>query len=153
MRAALYQHLTQNCTTVPTWKQPYAADASTPKPYGVIKFDGRPMNAYNSRTSFQNLRIWIYFEPGSYLALDAAVQEVTTLLSDQLITKAVPADPAPVEEEEPGDPPIGEPVEEEELAPKAKRFLVEFVYEGQDFFDDELKAICRFIDFRIPLGG
>lgn len=151
MRASLYQYLTNNCTTVPTWKQPYTADASTPKPYGVIKFDGRPRDT--SRTSFQDVRIWIYFEPGSYLSLDAAVQEVTSLLSDQLVTKAVPAVPPPVEEEEPGDPPIEEPVEEEELAPKAKRFLVEFVYEGQDFFDDELKAICRFIDFRIPLGG
>jgi hypothetical protein len=150
MRASLYQYLTDNCTTVSTWKQPYTADASTPKPYGVIKFDGRPRDT--SRTSFQDVRIWIYFEPGSYLSLDAAVQEVTTLLSDQLITKAVPADPAPVEEGEPDMPPAEEPVEEEPT-PRAKRFLVEFVYEGQDFFDDELKAICRFIDFRIPLGG
>lgn len=124
MRGALYQHLTQNCESVRTWKQPYTADASTPKPYGVIKFDGRPRNPGNRRTSFQDLRIWLYVAPGSFLPLDAATKEVTGLLSERILS-----------------------------TPDGRRFLVEWVYEGHDFYDDELKANCRYIDFTIPLGG
>lgn len=124
MRTALFQYLTQNCQTVKTWKQPYTADASTPKPYGVIKFDGRPRNSGNRRTSFQDLRVWIYVDPGSFLPLDAAAREICALLSDHVLTTQ-----------------------------DGRRFLIEWVYEGSDFYDDELKANCRFIDFRIPLGG
>lgn len=123
MRAALYQHLTQNCQSVPTWKQPYQADATTPKPYGVISFQPRSRSSFNRRGAFQDLRIWIYVNPGSFLPLDAAVAEVKALLSDRVLTRK-----------------------------DGGQFLVEWNQDGRDFRDDDLKALAKYVDFTIPLG-
>lgn len=123
MRTALYQYLTQNCKSVPTWKQPYQADAMTPKPYGVISFQQRPRNPFNRRGAFQDLRIWVYVDPGSFLPLDAAIAEVKALLSDQILTKK-----------------------------DGGKFLIEWNQDGRDFYDDDLKALAKYIDFTIPLG-
>lgn len=126
MRTAIYQHLTKNCKSVTVWYQPYTADGKTPKPYGVISFGERVKNSFNRRSAFQDVRIWIYVDPlnSSYLALDAAVAEVKALLSDQLLTKK-----------------------------DGGRFLIEVVQDGRDFYDDDLKALAKYIDFTIPLGG
>lgn len=124
MRGALYQHLTQNCESVRTWKQPYQADATTPKPYGVISFQPRSRSPFNRRGAFQDLRIWIYVDPGSFLPLDAAVAEVKALLSDRILAKR-----------------------------DGGQFLVEWNQDGRDFYDDDLEALARYIDFTIPLGG
>jgi len=124
MRGALYQHLTQNCESVRTWKQPYQADATTPKPYGVVSFQPRSRSPFNRRGAFQDLRIWIYVDPGSFLPLDAAVAEVKALLSDRILAKR-----------------------------DGGQFLVEWNQDGRDFYDDDLEALARYIDFTIPLGG
>lgn len=123
MRTAIYQHLTQNCQSVPAWKQPYQANATTPKPYGVISFQQRSRSPLNRRGAFQDLRIWVYVDPGSFLPLDAAVAEVKALLSDQLLTRK-----------------------------DGGKFLIEGGQIGRDFYDDDLKALAKYIDFTIPLG-
>lgn len=126
MRTALYQHLTNRCESITAWYQPYTADGETPKPYGVILFGERPRSPFNRRGAFQDLRIWIYIDPqkSSYLTLDAAVAEVKALLSDQLLTTKT-----------------------------GGRFLTEWNQDGRDFYDDDLKALAKYIDFTIPLGG
>lgn len=124
MRKALYQYLTANCQSVKTWKQPYQADASTPKPYGVILFGERPRSPFNRRGAFQDVTIWVYFAPGSYLPVDAAVKEIKGLLAGKVLTTE-----------------------------DGRDFLVEWDQDGRDFYDDALQALAKRIDFTIPLGG
>ncbi|NPV80744.1 MAG: hypothetical protein HPY52_10790 [Firmicutes bacterium] len=129
MRKALYQYLTANCQSVKTWKQPYQADASTPKPYGVILFGERPRSPFNRRGVFQDVTIWVYFQPGSYLLVDAAVAEIKALLS--------------------GPNGTGKVLTTED----GRDFLIEWNQDGRDFHDDVLQALAKRIDFTIPLGG
>ncbi|HHY47096.1 MAG TPA: hypothetical protein GX506_07350 [Firmicutes bacterium] len=124
MRKALYEYLTANCQSVKTWKQPYQADASTPKPYGVIVFGERPRSPFNRRGAFQDVTIWVYFDPGSYLPVDAAVKEIKGLLAGKMLTTE-----------------------------DGRDFLIEWNQDGRDFYDDALQALAKRIDFTIPLGG
>lgn len=124
MRMALYQFLTSHCQTVQTWKQPFTADAKTPKPYGVIQLAEETKAPFNRLGQFQDLYIWLYFPPGSYLPLDAAVAEVKALLGEQtLVTEA------------------------------GKSFFIDSGRAGRDFYDTELKALAKRVDFTIPMGG
>ncbi len=121
MRTALYQHLTANCTTIPTWRQPYTATADTPKPYGVIVIGEVMRSPFNRLGSFRDLYVWPYFGGSSYVPVDAAVTELRALLSDTMLTTA-----------------------------EGNRFAIEFTHEGKDFYDDALKALTRRLEFRIP---
>src|SRR5690625_6908820 len=88
MRAALYQYLTANCSSIQTWRQPYSADANTPKPYGVIILGEVIKSPVNRMGSFRDLYIWPYFSGPSYLPLDAAVNEIRKLLAGTTLTTA-----------------------------------------------------------------
>lgn len=124
MRGAIFQHLKQNCESIRAWKQPYVANRDTPKPYGVIVFEGRPRDVFNRRGAFQAFTVWVYGETGSCLALDDAIAEVKGLLKDVVLTTSV------------GD-----------------KFLVEWAGDGRDFYDDDLEALAKWTEFKIPIGG
>lgn len=124
MRAAVFQHLKHNCESIKAWKQPYVANRDTPKPYGVIVFDTQTPDAFNRRGAFQAFTVWVYDNTGSYLALDAAINEIKNLLNEAKLTTA-----------------------------KGERFIVEWTGDGKDFFDDELDALAKFSEFKIPIGG
>lgn len=124
MRAAIYRYLTDNCQSVRLWKQPYQAAADTPKPYGVIVFEGHLRSPFNRRGSFQGFTTWVYVEPGSYVPLDEAVSEVKALMRDGILTTR-----------------------------DGRRFLVEWIQDGRDFYDDDLQALTKYVEFRIPIGG
>lgn len=106
-----------------TWLQPYRAKAETPKPYGVIVL-GERTRAPNNRASFRGLTIWLYVEEGSYLPLDDMVEEVKKLL-DKTVLKTK----------------------------KNNRFMIEWELDSRDWYDDDLKATTRYIEFIIPMGG
>ena len=78
----------------------------------------------NREGSFRDVYIWPYFGGSSYPPLDAAVKEIRGLLDGATLTTS-----------------------------DGMRFTVEFVAEGRDFRDDDLEAITRRIDFRVPLVG
>lgn len=122
MRKAIYQYLTANCTTIPTWTQPYMADKDTPKPYGVIILGEILPAVGNTRGAYRSLYIWPYVAGSSYLVLDAAVKEITRLLSGVTLTTDA-----------------------------GNRFTIEWVNEGRDFRDDDLDALTRRLEFRIPI--
>lgn len=124
MRKAIYQYLTANCRTVTTWKQPRQKTADTAKPFGVIVFGERAPSLTNQRGAFQDLRVWVHVELGSYLLLDAAIREVSGLLRDRMLTTE-----------------------------DGRRFILEWDGEGRDFEDENLKALTKYVDFTIPLGG
>lgn len=123
MRVALYEYLMNNCESIKSWHQPYTATAKTAKPYGVIVF-GEDMNSVNRQGFFDSLYIWPYFDRGSYLAVDGAIKELKKLLNNTILTTAT-----------------------------GSRLEVEYVNVGRDFDDDELKAITRRLEFRIPRAG
>lgn len=124
MRATLYRHLTDNCQTVRTWVQPHKADAATPKPYGVIEM-GEEVRALGSRAGrIQGVSVWLYFAEGSYVPVDAAIGEVRRLLHNVTLT-----------------------------GPEGRRFALEWEQTSRDYYDPDLKALGRRIDFRIPRGG
>lgn len=121
MRKALYQYLTNNCVSITRWLQPYQAVADTPKPYGVILVSDDSASLNNSRGYFQEIEIWPYLKPGSFLALDEAVRELYGLLAGQYITTESGA-----------------------------RVLLEWVGKGRDYYDPDLKAITRRMFLRMP---
>lgn len=134
MRAAIFQHLTTNCQSVRTWLTPFKATATTPKPYGVISFGENPENAFNHRTSFQDVTLWLYFAAGSFIPMDEAAREIKDLF---------------VEKNERGKV-IGPKILQTQ---DGRRFFLVWQQTSKDFYDDDLKAICKKIDFTIPLGG
>jgi hypothetical protein len=123
MRTAIYQYLSQNMSHV-KWIQPYHATANTPKPYGVIVIGERIRAPLNNRASYLGLTIWLYVEEGSYLPLDNLVKELKNLL-DKKILKTV----------------------------NGNSFMVEWEHDGRDWYDDDLKAATKYIEFIIPMGG
>lgn len=123
MRAALYQYLTANCQSIKSWYQPYTATGDTPKPYGVIQF-GEDMSSVNRLGFFDALYIWPYFNPGSFVMVDRAVKELKSLLNRTILTTA-----------------------------NGAKFEIEYINTGRDFYDDELKALTRRLEFRIPRTG
>lgn len=133
MRAAIHQHLA-NCKSVKTWLPPFQAAATTPKPYGVVSFGENPQNAFNGRTSFQDVTLWLYFVPGAIVVLDEAVVEVRKLFREY---------------DQAG----------KDMGPKliqtadGRRFFMEWQQTSRDIYDDDLKAVCKKIEFTIPLGG
>ena len=134
MRAALHQYLTANCKTIKTWLPPFKATATTQKPYGVISFGENPQNAFNSRTSFQDVTLWLYNVPGAVVPLDQAVAEVRKLLRKH-------------------------DANGKNVGPKilqtadGRRFFIEWQQTSRDSHDDDLNAAFRKIDYTIPLGG
>lgn len=124
MRAMIFQHLAENCRTVRKWVQPHKADANTPKPYGVIEMGEETRAIGNRAGRFQGLSIWLYFEEGSYVPVDDAVDEVRSLLHNVVLTGA-----------------------------DGRRFALEWEQTTRDYYDPDLKALGRRIDFRIPRGG
>jgi len=128
MRKALYQYLTNNCKTITDWYQPYTAGATTKKPYGVIAFEENPQNAFNRRSSFQDVTLWIYYVPGNFIPVDSAVAEIKSMFVKDGGPKLLETD-------------------------EGRRFFMEWQQTSRDFYDDELKAVAKKIDFTIPLGG
>jgi len=74
--------------------------------------------------SFRLVEIWPYVESSNYLPLDDAVKEIRRLLSGKVLTTEA-----------------------------GKRFKVEWVGESDDFYDPDLDALTRRIDFQVPLVG
>ena len=124
MRATLYKHLTDNCTTVRTWLQPHKATAQTPKPYGVIELGEETPALFNRAGRFQLVSIWLYFAEGSFVPVDAAVDEVKRLLHNVVLTGA-----------------------------NGRRFALEWDQTMRDYYDPDLQAVGKRINFRIPRGG
>lgn len=124
MRAAIYEYLKTNCLSVKTWMQPYTPNATTPKPYGVIVMGDIIRDPFNRRASYQEVTVWPYFGGNSYVAVDKAVREIRSLLSDRTLTTK-----------------------------EGHRFTVEWIDVGRDFYDDDLKALTRRLEFRVPLVG
>ncbi len=121
MRTAIWQYLTDNCRSVKTWKQPYIAEATTPKPYGVVSFLGDAPALSNAMGAFDEVRVWIYDEPGDLVSTDAAINEVKHLLDGQLLTTGSG---------------IG--------------FSLEWINTSRDFYDDALQALTKYATFRVP---
>jgi len=124
MRATLYKHLTDNCTTVRTWLQPHKATKDTPKPYGVIEIGEETPAPFNRAGRFQSVSVWLYFPEGSFVPVDAAVDEVKRLLHNVVLTGA-----------------------------NGRRFALEWDQTMRDYYDPDLQAVGKRIDFRIPRGG
>ena len=124
MRATLYKHLTDNCTTVRTWLQPHKATKDTPKPYGVIEIGEETPAPFNRAGRFQSVSVWLYFPEGSYVPVDAAVDEVKRLLHNAELTGT-----------------------------NGRRFALEWDQTMRDYYDPDLQAVGKRIDFRIPRGG
>lgn len=124
MRAALYQYLTAKCQSITVWRQPYTATKDTPKPYGVIVLGEVMRSPVNRLGSFREVTIWPYIGGSSYVPVDGAVQEIRNLMDGATLTKS-----------------------------DGKSFSIEFVNEGRDFKDDDLDALTRRIEFRVPLVG
>jgi len=124
MRKAIYQYLTNNCQ-ISDWYQPNTATASTSKPYGVIQFAEEVLNPTNRRTSFQDITLWIYRPEGKCDLLDGDVADIRGLFGgERLLTTA-----------------------------GGKRFFLVWQQTSRDFYDEDLKAVAKRIDFTIPKGG
>ncbi len=124
MRATLYKHLTENCKSVRNWLQPHRPVADTPKPYGVLEMGEETPALSNRKGLFQDVSVWLYFEPASYVPVDEAVAEVKRMLHNVVLTTA-----------------------------DGRRFMLEWVQTLRDYYDPDLQAIGKRIDFRIPRGG
>ncbi len=121
MRKAIYDCLQTNCRKVKAWYQPYVATPATKKPFGVVVFAARtPATRVGT---FQDFTVWLYFEPGDYIPLDEAVQEVKQLLHERRL-----------------------------MADDGRLFEIQWTMDGRDFYDDALKAIAKNIEFTIPGG-
>jgi len=121
MRAAIYQYLTENCQSIKVWKQPYTAKKDDKKPYGIIVL-GEEISSVNRQGFFRDLVIWPYFDVGSFVVVDQAVAELKRLLDGKVLTTT-----------------------------GGSMFEIEWVHTGKDFQDDDLNALTRRIEFRIPL--
>ena len=110
-----------HCQSVQAWYQPYVADADAEKPYGVISFLGDAPALGSAAGAFEEVRIWLYTQPGKFTGLDEMVQEVKDLLDGVLLETA-----------------------------DSRRFRPEWVQTGRDFYDDDLRANAKDITFRIP---
>lgn len=78
MREAIYNTLSKQSKKITHWLQPYVASPSTPKPFGVIQFQGRiPENVVST---FQDFTVWVYFEDGDFIPIDEAVKEIKQIL-------------------------------------------------------------------------
>lgn len=124
MRATLYRYLTNNCRTVRTWLQPHIPTADTIQPYGVIEIGEETRAPFHRTGRFQSVSIWLYFAEGSYVPVDAAVAEVKRLLHDVILTAA-----------------------------DGRKFALEWDHTMRDYYDPDLQAVGKRIDFRIPRGG
>lgn len=121
MRKAIYDCLATNCQTVTTWRQPYVATPATKKPFGVVVFAARtPVTRVGT---FQDVTVWLYFEAGDYIPLDAAIQEVKRLLHERRL-----------------------------MTDEGRPFEIQWTMDGRDFYDDALQAIAKNIEFTIPGG-
>jgi len=135
LREILHGYLTDNCTCIEQWYQPFfswdgAAQAlgvddigDLPKPYGVIVINpDRGTNIDIARRHV--IEIWPYFEPGNFMPLDEAVLEIRKILTGSLTYDS-------------------------------RNFHVSFEGTGRDYHDENLRAITRTIDFSLPflIGG
>lgn len=121
LRLALYDVLTEE-SSIKNWWQPFLATDRTEKPYGVITFG--PVIRVPSGPRFRSrlMHVWIYVEKEDFTVLDDYVEEITELLTDRIVQ-----------------------------VDSGNHYLLEWEHEGQDFFDPELNALTRRLDFRIPL--
>jgi hypothetical protein len=120
MRETLYNYLLFN-SSISSWHPPFSASATTKKLYGVIIIGEVMRSPVNRKGAWNDLQIWLYFEKGDFLSLDEAADEIKGLLTDVLLTTG-----------------------------EGRRFHVEYVGMRRDFYDDELRAIAKRIDFTIP---
>ena len=123
-RKAIYSYLTTNCTLITTWYQPYETTRDTPKPYGVIKQGPKTLSFDNKEAAFTEIEIWPYIdrEVGSFHSnIDPIVREIVGLLDKTTLT-----------------------------ADGGDDFLLEYLDEGQDYYDEDLMAITRVIRFDLP---
>lgn len=127
IRACLYTYLTAN-SVVTDWYQPFVNDDTLSKPYGVIVV-GEQLRSVNNRLGgFRNVEIWPYVRSGSFIALDNIVNNIRSSL----------------ERDEKGCERVFETASK-------YHFVLEWVHEGRDFYDPDLKALTRKLDYRIPL--
>jgi len=121
LRLALYDVLTEE-SSIKNWWQPFLATDRTEKPYGVITFG--PVIRVPSGPRFRSrlMHVWIYVEKEDFTVLDDYVEEITELLTDRIVQ-----------------------------VDSGNHYLLEWEHEGQDFFDPELNALTRRLDFRVPL--
>lgn len=121
MWISIYQYLSNNSKKIKEWFQVYSADSNTPKPYGVFALNDESRSQVNHKGKFIDLNIWIYFKTGQAHKLDEAMKEINKLLTNQVLTTDT-----------------------------GEEFLIEYVNHLKVFWDEDLEAICRRIDFRIP---
>ena len=108
-------------STIPRWFQPYVATKDTEKPYGVIQLGEDLPSMNTSRGFFRDCYFWLYAEPGSFLALDEAALELKKMLAGRVLTTSTGT------------------------------FEMLFVRIGRDFYDQELEAAAKRVEFRIPI--
>lgn len=148
LRETLFDCLTEHCTSITRWYQPFFvwADAaevlgvddlgSLPKPYGVIVL-GSDRGGLVSIGRHQTFEVWPYFEPGDFLPLDEAVSEIRRLLSGEIV--------------------IGDEYDGYGEYDEYDGYRIRCIYEGvgRDYYDTDLRAVTRTINFRTPFvfGG
>lgn len=143
IREVLYEHLKKECSTIPDWYQPFfnwedAAEvlgvrdlSEISKPYGVIVL-GEEVGSGSSVGFFQPVEVWPYFTPGNFIPLDVAIAEIIQLLNKKLLEVTI------------------EESTEGETVETTKRYIMQYTGTGRDFHDDDLGAITKRIDFRLP---
>ncbi len=122
MIPALYQYLTQHCQSVKTWYQ-YGLDlAGKALPYGIIEVRADQASLNNRRGAWEYVRLWVWFPRGSWLPVNAAIDEVQNLFLGVTLTRST-----------------------------GGAFALEPVGALAGVFDDQLVAFGRAIDFRVPV--
>ena len=127
MRATIHKYLADKCQTVHTWLQPHRPhkiDPKNPQPWGVIEIGEETPAPFNRAGRFQSISVWLYFPEGSFVPVDAAVDEVKRLLHNAELTGT-----------------------------NGRRFALEWDQTMRDYYDPDLQAVGKRIDFRIPRGG
>ncbi len=127
MRKAIYDFLklpdTIQQTGITSWYGgPYLATKSSAKPYGVLVVGEELRSVENDRGLFKEVQIWPYFAKGSFITLDGTVLALRNLLHGKQFTTA-----------------------------SGVVFVLEYIYTGRDFHDEELDAFTKRVDFRVPL--
>jgi hypothetical protein len=123
MRAAIKTAI-ENATTMTVY-QPFMASNTTTKPFAVVKYADEVADLNNRRAKNMAVQVWVYAKKDSYLNLDTLVGQVITALDEVALTNS--------------DSPPG-------------TFSMRWTNTTPDFFDDDLEAICKRVDFVIPSG-
>jgi hypothetical protein len=123
MRKAIRDRLTQE-TSIKQWFQPYTADASTSKPFGVIKLPDDTPDPMHEQAFRRRVEIWVYhdLDTESALSVDASIDEVIQALAGQTLKTT-----------------------------SGRSFRLEFRGTVRDFDDDVLRAHAGRVDFDVPL--